>query len=80
MCVCCRWGHTPLDDALQFQRQEVQKFLETHMAQHPDTGAAYSTVPADFSQDNDIKAICNEETSGDTWDESSSSGDDERKR
>ncbi|ELU11544.1 hypothetical protein CAPTEDRAFT_141838 [Capitella teleta] len=44
-----RWGHTPLDDAVQFQRQDVRQYLDGHLAQHP--SVAYSAIPTDFPSD-----------------------------
>ena len=39
-----RWGHTPLDDAVRFQRQDIVKYLENYHAAHPDEVAVH-TVP-----------------------------------
>ena len=35
MCVY-RWGHTPLDDAIRFQRYPIKQYLEAYAESHPD--------------------------------------------
>ena len=74
----CRWGHTPLDDAVLFKRREVQRYLEGHLAKHPDAAASYSATPAEFPQDNPIEKTVYEDTNAESWSDSFSSDDEGR--